>query len=635
MAIGALVSGASSLQGVYRSRITVVLAVGVGMAVASFFGALTAPWIPLLVLITGIVGYAWGIVAQFGMPARVAALNTTVAFIIFSSLPLAPQQDAIQSLLLFCGAAIQALLLLLSWPLDRWTIERRALAAVYRDVAAVAQAMASAENTFPAIASFGRARRILDDPQPFSSSRSVARMKRLLTDAETLRSRFGALLAVSEDELVPENRALAQAVAGQLTTLAQTLERGTDGFAGRLPEALEAEFRAYETLCEHQHPLALSVARDIAAALRDATRLVMVVATGRPAQFLFSAMPRPRDYIETRVHWINRDAVRNAVTLTIAMALSHTLFSAERGYWIALTAALVLRPDLHSTLVRGAARMLGTLAGAVLATIAAALTHGNLPLEAATMIAAAAIAYLTLVPNYAIFSAVITVFVVIALQLVGAGGNATVVDRVLDTLVGGALAMGGYVALPSWGYQRTRPLLAELLDAQRRFAVLLINAYLEPQRDRSREISEIRTRCWKLRTEVEAAVDRSRLEPKRPHTISIDSALQALAASQSFALTNMTLEAGLGELRGRALPPSLPSFRDALDARLAKLAAAYRDGRPPEPEPALNGAYERLAAEASAFVPVRFVVESSADYMRAAEDLDRLARAAFGGSASA
>ena len=133
--MGALIGGFTSLQGIYRSRIAVVFAVTLGIAISSFLGALAAPSLPALIVLTIAVGYFYGTIAQFGMPAGVAALNTTVAFVIFSSLPLTPRQDFEQSSLLFLGGMIQVVLLMLAWPLDRSAIERRGLAAAYRDLA--------------------------------------------------------------------------------------------------------------------------------------------------------------------------------------------------------------------------------------------------------------------------------------------------------------------------------------------------------------------------------------------------------------------------------------------------------------------------------------------------------------------
>jgi len=58
-------------------------------------------------------------------------------------------------------------------------------------------------------------------------------------------------------------------------------------------------------------------------------------------------------------------AVAIAILVQRAIPLAH-------GQWIALTVALVLRPDFSSTFTRGFARIIGTIGGAVLASIIAA-----------------------------------------------------------------------------------------------------------------------------------------------------------------------------------------------------------------------------------------------------------------------
>jgi uncharacterized membrane protein YccC len=625
-AVGALIGGFTSLQGIYRSRMALVLGVTVGIACSSFLGALAAPSLPALIALTAVVGYLYGTVSQFGLPAGVAALNTAVAFIIFSSLPLTPQQDLAQSSLLFLGGTIQALLLFLVWPLDRSAIERRGLAAAYRELGEYARSLAQPDGGAPPIAALTLARQIADDQLPLARSRDVARFKRILGDAEALRHRLGALATLRATGGGDAMRQLVFAIAEQLEALAATL----DGTATL--DDLEAvrtntigTFAAFES-AHRNDPFAVAVVRDAAAHLRDATQGVAVAASGRTVRLLFSASPRPSAYIDTKIDWFGRDAIRIAATLSVAMLLGHTLFSATRGYWVALTAALVLRPDLQGTVVRGFARMAGTLLGAVLAFFTIAATHGDPAWQSAALVASAAACYLTLMPNYALFSTAITVFVILALELHGASGQTTIADRVLDTLVGGALAMAGYVALPSWARRRTRPLLADAVDAQRAFALALLDAYADPQRPR-KDIADLRTRCWKIRTEVEASIDAARAEPHRPHTIGAGRALNVLAAIQSFALSSMALEAGLETMPPAPPFPQLEPFRAELDRTMREIASALRENRPAAPGGGLQTSYAALAGASAnaAQATYRFVGEYAGGYVQAAATLARLA----------
>ncbi len=627
--IGALIGGFTSLQGIYRSRIAVVIGVTLGIAVSSFLGALAAPSLPALIILTLTVGYFYGTIAQFGMPAGVAALNTTVAFIIFSTLPLTPRQDLEQSSLLFLGGMIQAVLLILAWPLDRSAIERRGLAKAYRELADYATSLTTTVPTqLPPIAALATARQIVADQQPLARSRDVARYKRILADAEALRHRLGALTALeAATPTSPGPAELARAISEQLSALAATLD-GT-----MTQEELEAvRNRTLAALVAFEQTFAndafaLALVRDIAAHLRDATQGVAVAATGHPVRLFLSAAPRPGAYIQTKIDWFSRDAIRISVTLAVAMLLAHTIFEASRGYWIALTAALVLRPDLQGTIVRGFARIVGTLIGAVLAMFVIIAAHGNPIWQSATLVAAAATCYLTLMPNYALFSTAMTIFVIVSLDLLGASGHTTVANRVVDTLIGGALAVAGYAVFPSWALRRSRPLLADTVDAQRAFAVALLDAYADPLRVDRADIAVIRTRSWKIRTEVEAAIDAARAEPSRTHTIPIERALDILGAIQSFALTSMALEAGLETMPPGPALPQIDPFRDALDRTMREISSALLEDRAPLIDGTLDDAYAKLSAAAStdANAAILFIAEYAGGYLQSVAALARLA----------
>jgi len=623
-AIGALICGFTSLQGIYRSRIATVLAVAFGIAVASFVGAMAAPNVVALVVITAIVGYFYGTISQLGMPASVAALNTTVAFIIFSSLPHTPREDLVQSSLLLAGGLIQVILLVIAWPIDRFTIERRGLAAGYRELAGYATSLATPDAAAPPIAALTAARQIVADQQPLARARDIARFTRILTDAEALRQRLATMVALRDKSVadVPaEFSQLVKAIGKQLDALASTLDgtSSADDLQGIRLQTL-AEFEAFERAYAG-NAFALALVRDISDHLDDATQAIAVVATGHPTRLLLSSQPRPAAYIQTRIDWLSREAIRDAAVLSLAMLIGHTIFSADRGYWIALTAALVLRPDLQGTINRGFARIAGTLAGAVLAALALLAIHANATFQSVGMIVAAGVCYLTLMPNYALFSTSMTVFVILALSLAGVY-TGTIVDRVYDTLGGGALAMAGYLLLPTWARRRTRPLLADYVDTQREFALVLLGAYADSEHVDRNTLADIRTRAWKTRTELETSIERARAEPRQPHTIETDRALEILAATQSFALVSMALESGIETLPRAAPLVGLLPLRDALDRAMREIAAALRENRRAAIDDSLADAYDRVRQGAGGDDPAhRLVVHYAAGYVHSVKTL--------------
>jgi uncharacterized membrane protein YccC len=350
-----------------------------------------------------------------------------------------------------------------------------------------------------------------------------------------------------------------------------------------------------------------------------------MLSSGRLPNVHLLSKPRPGPYVENHIEWRSRDSLRSAVVMSLAMVLGRH-FEADRGYWIPMTAAIVLRPDFQTTFLRGFTRIAGTLIGAVVATLVLRLVRGHEGLQVAGVLVAAAAAYVTFNPNYALFTVAITSFVVLVLSMRGLPGTTTIAARVLDTIAGGGLAMIGYLALPTWERKRTRALLADLLDAQRDLADAILRAYAAPSDEARQRIERARTDAWRIRTTVEASIDRSRHEPHRVHTIAVGRALRILAATQRFALANLALESALGTPLPPACADALARFADALDGRIAALAVALRESHRATPgdrlAAALSQADRELTGQKCADAP--FVVGRLRTYVDAAARIARL-----------
>lgn len=123
-AIGAFITGFTSPQGIYRTRLVAVLVAAAGMAVASFVGTVAANSTIAIVAATAVAGYAYGTVAQLGQVASTVGVNSFVAFVLFSSQALAPHAALQQSAIVLAGGLVQAMLLLAVWPAARLDVER-------------------------------------------------------------------------------------------------------------------------------------------------------------------------------------------------------------------------------------------------------------------------------------------------------------------------------------------------------------------------------------------------------------------------------------------------------------------------------------------------------------------------------
>ncbi|MBD5635156.1 MAG: FUSC family protein, partial [Candidatus Eremiobacteraeota bacterium] len=292
--------------------------------------------------------------------------------------------------------------------------------------------------------------------------------------------------------------------------------------------------------------------------------------------------------------------IRLAVVLGLATFAAHVL-PLHRGYWIAITVALVLRNDFSTTFTRGIARILGTLAGAVVASSVAFFVR---PYPLTLLLLAVAFAFLGYVVfnvNYALFTLAVTGYVIFLLALGGLPEHVALVDRVGETLLGGTLALAAYALWPTWERALAPERLADMLEKQRRYASLVLNAYVDPARVAEATMRDAQRESWLARSTAETSVDRMLAEPVRPRAVSVRAALGILAASRRFGIATLSLQARLSRSQPVATK-KLGELAAEIDTSFAILEDALRRHADPEPLPHLREAQialvKRLRASA-------------------------------------
>ncbi len=111
------------------------------------------------------------------------------------------------------------------------------------------------------------------------------------------------------------------------------------------------------------------------------------------------------------------------------------------GYWIPMTALVVLKPGLADTASRAIARTLGTVAGAWALSLLVAHVAPS-PVELAVIsVVFAWLSYATLNVNYALFAVCITGYIVFLLSLAKIPGATIAERRAFCTALGGAIAL--------------------------------------------------------------------------------------------------------------------------------------------------------------------------------------------------
>jgi hypothetical protein len=147
--------------------------------------------------------------------------------------------------------------------------------------------------------------------------------------------------------------------------------------------------------------------------------------------------------------------IRVAVVLAVSTEIYHRL-NISSGYWIPMTALLVLKPAFNETVKRALARIAGTLAGAVLTSYLVAHLQPTPIMLAMLILIFAFLAYTMLNVNYAFFALFLTAYIVFLLALARLPGAEIAHRRAACTIGGGLLALAVHLdAIRRWRKRAT------------------------------------------------------------------------------------------------------------------------------------------------------------------------------------
>jgi fusaric acid resistance family protein len=133
-------------------------------------------------------------------------------------------------------------------------------------------------------------------------------------------------------------------------------------------------------------------------------------------------------------------AIRMALAIAIAAEIYRHL-GIQSGYWMPMTALLVLKPAFSETFSRAFLRVGGTLAGAVLSTVFLVHIHPT-PLSLAALTTFFALwSYATNTVNYGLFTLFLTSYIVFLLSLNALPGPVIAHRRAFCTIAGGLIAL--------------------------------------------------------------------------------------------------------------------------------------------------------------------------------------------------
>jgi uncharacterized membrane protein YccC len=597
LAAGALPVGVASLVGRFRTPVLMFAATCVAEALAAFGGSLTAnvTWVHVLVL--GGIAFAAGLCVALGAVPSAVATQTAVAYVVFGRFPLPFSSAAQNALLLAAGGLIQLVLVSSVRGRGRFRAERNATATAFRTLAELAIAHDVPGVSLPAAEALAEAVATLDRSWagPGSTSREAFRelhleAARLRVDLLSLAGARTRLADLEAPALVVAVDAFRNLVAEQLRAIAGAVAVGghMPTAAPDIPPDLDVGSRDAYVAWWFARGRMAAVAGQVRAATRMAVPHDRHHTRGRlsPPQELRVAVGTLRANLAPTSTTF-RHATRLAVTVPVAALLAH-LIDADRGYWVALTALLVLKPDFATTSSRGVARIGGTAVGVGLASLLASQLHPR-GWDLVVLVGVLAYAALSvLLANYAVFSAFMAATVVFLISVPDPQGTHVALERLLDTGAGGSLAFLAFLVWPAWQGARLAPLLSTLLSAQAAYVGRALDAVAVPTAADGAALRRDADRARVARSNVETALQRVDAEPASRRG---DPTMARAVLSAATRIVRSAHElAALSTPVSPALPVLRPFRRDLVSA----LESLARD--PSRTIPDLRVAHDRLAA---------------------------------------
>ena len=557
-AIGAFNAGLVSLSGVYRTRLRTMIQVCVVTFACALLGGLVGTSLPLAVLTLTLGCLLFTAYGEVAPAAATLTLQAIMTLLILSGLGLSPSAVPGTALLVLLGGAAQVLVLGVLWPLGKYQPERRAVSLVFAALADFVQGWEQpaqkgraprqtvgdpvpgsplSGRLFPDDAPFRDAVAALRSVKPGNWRASHSGLRVLLEGAEGLRA---ALISLGLQPWVraqnEQARLFRRVLVRVLTQLRLSVRQGegaADGETGA-PAVSSGALRALQVAASRAEPrlimahpeqpggevegessplaLALDLLERLSLPGVPAVRTVeaQTAATQSPA-IQTDAPPAPR-------FWQLRPSPsqwQHSLRLALAVGLSDLLvrlLALPHGYWLPLTVGLVLRADYVTTVTRGAARLLGTLA-AVLIGLLIGLAHPSPQVDTLLVLAAAWLAYALLQVGYAPFSAAVSLYVIFSVSASGLSQGAVAEGRLLYTVLGGVLALLAFLLWPIWQARTARERLRHFALRQQEYAAALLR-YTQTEPPPEAALEEFRAAARTSRVAAESAVMAAAVEPR-------------------------------------------------------------------------------------------------------------------------
>jgi len=512
--------------GAYDSRAVTIASLTAFGAIAVFVGGGASHTLTTAVVLTFAVALVCSLGRAWGNNGAIVGGSVLNMFVISLAYPAATFAEALgRSGYTIIGGVWAALIALVLWPIRPYRPARLAVGDAFRKlgdhVAHVIDTLESehlGDDDLPAgsltvRAALEHARATLATIRRGRSGES-GRGERLIVLRETADQMFGNLIALVESiEAIPPSardrdrgvimitalrdvvrvlRELADRVEEERQTGTSTVQfSGAPLLASLTPlpastgGSLDRTGEANYVTAQYAHAAALldriaqfaSVAAANVAALDGTTAEWPVVIPEAEEVVEPVALMAPLRSVLDRDSLVLRHALRVAIVTAGAVWLTGALHL-SRGYWVTITAVIILQPYTGVTTVKAMQRVLGTIVGGILTAALGALFHDVRAILVLSFIfAAVSVAVLPI--SYTAFSAFLTpTFVLLAEASAGDWHLAGV--RVTNTLLGGVLALlGARLLWPAPEWARLPSYMAAALRANRDYLRTVVSIFAD------------------------------------------------------------------------------------------------------------------------------------------------------------
>lgn len=203
---------------------------------------------------------------------------------------------------------------------------------------------------------------------------------------------------------------------------------------------------------------------------------------------------------------------KSAVRLTLAWLFGYfaiQLLSIDKGAWILLTSLIVFQQTYSATRIRLFHRIFGTLIGVILGVLLAQILP-TIPGQIILQLTSIYLFFYWLKKNYVIAAVFITTYVLASFNILSDQGVAVMLPRIIDTLLGGAIA---YTVVrfvwPDWQYKRLPQLIVAAVDKNIRYFESIYKGSVSEE-----DYLHNRRTAYNADNELTSAWKGMRLEPK-------------------------------------------------------------------------------------------------------------------------